>query len=81
MKISVMSGKIELTLAELSEIVSEREKHAKMNEDHLMPNGKENPLVHSYNDGVDMMARYIMDYFGNEFDKAHDELYKNGGGW
>ena len=81
MKISVMSGKIELTLAELSGIVSERKKHARMNEDHLMPNGKENPLVRAYNDGVDMMAKYIVDFFGNEFDKAQDELYKNGGGW
>ena len=69
MKVNLEDGTITLTLAEIGEIVGVRKKAAHM--ETTMADGKsENYLNVCYNQGVDMMAKYILDFFGNEFDKA-----------
>jgi hypothetical protein len=69
MKVNLESGTITMTLAEIGEIVGVRKKAAHM--ETIMADGKtENYLNVCYNHGVDMMAKYILDFFGNEFDKA-----------
>lgn len=62
--------KFELTMQELIDIVNGRLDHVHMD------NPKDNPLVTSYNDGADMMAKYIKDYFANEYDKSVCEARK-----
>lgn len=69
MKVNLESGTITMTLAEIGEIVGVRKKAAHM--ETIMADGKsENYLNVCYNHGVDIMAKYILDFFGNEFDKA-----------
>ena len=40
------------------------------------PDPENNPLIDSYNNGVDILAKYIKEYIGSEFDKVIDELRK-----
>ena len=69
MKVNLEKRTITMTLAEIGEIVGVRKKAAHM--ETIMSDGKsENYLNVCYNNGVDMMAKYILDFFGNEFDKA-----------
>lgn len=69
MKVNLEKGTITMTLAEIGEIVGVRKKAAHM--ETIMADGKsENYYNVCYNQGVDMMAKYILDFFGNEFDKA-----------
>lgn len=69
MKVNLNDGTITMTLAEIGEIVGVRKKAAHM--ETIMADGKsENYLNVCYNNGVDMMAKYVLDFFGNEFDKA-----------
>jgi len=73
MKVNVSEQSFSLTLAEVVEIVNGRLDHVHME------NPKNNPLVTSYNDGADMMAKYIKDYFMNEFDSAAFREIREGG--
>ena len=79
MRVSVKDQTITLTLQEMSDIIEGRRKAAVM--DTTMLNGKENPLSVSYNDGVKVMAKYMGDYFLNEFDQEVYKANQNGGGW
>ena len=62
--------KIQFTLNEIKEIIDGRVSKAKMS------NPENNPLIDSYNNGVDILAKYIKEYIGSEFDKVIDELRK-----
>ena len=69
MKVNLSDGTITMTLQEIADVVKVRQDHAKM--ETIMADGKsENYLNVCFNEGVDMMAKYILDFFGNEFDKA-----------
>ena len=69
MKVDLKDGTITLTLAEIGDVVGVRKKAAHM--ETIMADGKtENYMCSCYNQGVDIMAKYILDFFGNEFDKA-----------
>ena len=78
MKVTLSEGTITLSLQEIADIVKVRQNHARMGT--MMPDGKtENYLNVCYNSGVDMMAKYILDFFVNEFDKARFEEWNKGG--
>lgn len=79
MKVSVGDQTITLTIQEMSDIIQGRMNAAMM--DTKMHNGKDNPLSVSYNDGVKVMAKYMGDYFLNEFDQEVYKANHNGGGW
>lgn len=79
MDINLKEMKVTVTLEEMVDIINGREKAAKM--DTIMPSGKENPLSVSYNDGVKVMAKYMRDWFGNEFDQEQYNKDKKGGEW
>ena len=69
--------KITVTLEEMVEIIRGREMAAKMGT--TMSNGKENSLSVSYNDGVEMMAKYMRDWFLNKFDEEQNKQHLKGG--
>lgn len=73
MNVDLKNKSFTLTLEEVVEIVNKRLGFV------WMENYKENPLVASYNDGADMMAKYMKDYFMNEYDKAFHEKQNAGG--
>lgn len=79
MDIDLKEMKVTVTLEEMVDIINGREKAATM--DTIMPSGKENPLSVSYNDGVKVMAKYMRDWFGNEFDQEQYNNDKKGGEW
>ena len=79
MDINLKEMKVTVTLEEMVDIINGREKAATM--DTIMSNGKENPLCVQYNNGVNMMAKYMRDWFGNKFDEEQYNQDKNGGEW
>lgn len=79
MKVSVGDQTITLTIQEMSDIIQGRMNAAMM--DTKMHNGKDNPLSISYNDGVKIMAKYMGDYFMNEFDQEYNNICKKGDEW
>ena len=70
MKIDPVNKSFTLTMDEVITIVNERLKHAHMD------NTNDNPLISSFNNGADIMADYIKDYFAYELAK---EFAKQGG--
>ena len=70
---------VELSFQELVDIIKGRQKHAHI--DPIMSDGSENYLSVCHNDGVDLMARYLLDWFGNEYDKKAEEIKTNWGNW
>ena len=77
MKVTLDDMKIEMTLQELVDIINDRRRASYI--DPTTNDGKEqNCLVIAFNEGVDLMAKYIGDYFQNEFDKKNTERYLKG---
>ena len=67
MKLTLDGMKIELNLDEMIEIINERQKNAHM--DPTMSDGKsQNHLIVCSNQGVDLMAKYMKDFFQYKFD-------------
>ena len=70
MKIDPVNKLFTVTMDEFITIVNGRLEHAHIGD------SKDNPLVDSFNNGADIMADYIKDYFAYELAK---EFAKQGG--
>ena len=77
MKLSLEDMKIEVSLEEMTEIINERQKHALT--DPTMSDGKsQNYLICCMNDGVNLMAKYMKDFFQNAFDSMKYQTDSHG---